>query len=86
MCAVYQSFESETVAKTGVVPMPSSHEQVLGGHCVVAVGYDDGKRQFTIGNSWGTGWGLNGYCLMPYEYPINPRLASDFWTIRSVTG
>ena len=86
MCAVYQSFESETVAKTGVVPMPSSHEQVLGGHCVVAVGYDDGKRQFTIRNSWGTGWGLNGYCLMPYEYLINPRLASDFWTIRTVTG
>jgi C1A family cysteine protease len=68
---VYQSFESQTVAQTGVVPMPGSHEQVLGGHCVVAVGYDDGKRQFTIRNSWGTGWGLNGYCLMPYEYLIN---------------
>ena len=83
---VYQSLESQTVADTGVVPMPSTHEKVLGGHCVVAVGYDDGKRQFTIRNSWGTGWGLNGYCLMPYEYLINPRLASDFWTIRSVTG
>ncbi len=83
---VYQSFESETVANTGIVPMPSSREPVLGGHCVVAVGYDDSKRQFIVRNSWGTGWGLNGYCLMPYEYLINPRLASDFWTIRSVTG
>ena len=83
---VYESFESASVAQTGVVPMPATGEAVLGGHCVVAVGYDDTKRQFTIRNSWGTGWGLNGYCLMPYEYLINPRLASDFWTIRSVTG
>jgi C1A family cysteine protease len=83
---VYQSFEGASVAQTGIVPMPGTGEAVLGGHCVVAVGYDDTKRQFTIRNSWGTGWGLNGYCLMPYEYLINPRLASDFWTIRSVTG
>ena len=83
---VYESFESASVAQTGVVPMPATGEAVLGGHCVVAVGYDDTKRQFTIRNSWGTGWGLNGYCLMPYEYLINLRLASDFWTIRSVTG
>ena len=83
---VYQSFESETVARTGLVPMPGTGEAVLGGHCVVAVGYDDFKRRFIIRNSWGTGWGLHGYCLMPYEYLINPRLASDFWTIRSVSG
>ena len=83
---VYQSFESETVARTGLVPMPGTGEAVLGGHCVVAVGYDDSKRRFIIRNSWGTGWGLHGYCLMPYEYLINPRLASDFWTIRSVSG
>jgi len=83
---VYQSFESQTVAQTGIVPMPSSGEAVMGGHCVVAVGYDDTKRGFIVRNSWGTGWGLNGYCLMPYEYLISPRLASDFWTIRSVTG
>jgi C1A family cysteine protease len=83
---VYASFESETVAQTGVVPMPHSGEAVQGGHCVVAVGYDDSKRVFIIRNSWGNSWGINGYCLMPYEYLISPRLASDFWTIRSVTG
>ena len=83
---VYESFESQSVADTGVVPMPGSGEAVLGGHCVVAVGYDDSKRQFIIRNSWGTGWGLNGYCLMPYEYLLNPRLASDFWTIRTGAG
>jgi len=83
---VYESFESEQVAQTGIVPMPASGETVVGGHCVVAVGYDDSKRTFIIRNSWGTAWGLQGYCLMPYEYLITPHLANDFWTMRSVTG
>lgn len=81
---VYASFESEAVAKTGVVPMPSHGENVMGGHCVLAVGYDNAKRVFIIRNSWGTGWGLKGYCLMPFEYLLDAHLASDFWTIRSV--
>jgi C1A family cysteine protease len=83
---VYASFESEKVAQTGIVPMPRSGEAAVGGHCVVAVGYDDSRRVFIIRNSWGTSWGINGHCLMPYEYLISPRLSSDFWTIRSVTG
>jgi len=83
---VYESFESPTVAQTGIVPMPASGEKVLGGHCVCAVGYDDSTRTFIIRNSWGPGWGLKGYCTMPYEYLLNAQLASDFWTIRTVTG
>jgi C1A family cysteine protease len=83
---VYQSFEGDAVAQTGVVPMPASGEKVMGGHCVVAVGYDDSQRRFTIRNSWGTGWGMKGYCTMPYEYLLNAHLANDFWTIRSVAG
>jgi C1A family cysteine protease len=83
---VYESFESPTVASTGIVPMPAAGENVMGGHCVVAVGYDDTSRVFYIRNSWGTGWGLGGYCEMPYEYLLAPKLASDFWTLRSVTG
>jgi Papain family cysteine protease len=83
---VYESFESETVAETGIVPMPAPGENVVGGHCVIAVGYDDTRRTFIIRNSWGTDWGINGYCLMPYEYLLDAHLASDFWTIRCVTG
>jgi len=83
---VYESFESPVVAKTGIVPMPASGEASIGGHCVVAVGYDSVKRLFIVRNSWGTDWGLKGYCMMPFEYLMTPQLASDFWTIRSVTG
>lgn len=81
---VYESFESQQVAQTGLVPLPAASEQVLGGHAVAAVGYDDSQQRFIVRNSWGTGWGLQGYCLMPYAYLTNPHLASDFWTIRLV--
>jgi C1A family cysteine protease len=83
---VYESFESPTVAKTGVVPMPASGESVLGGHAVLAVGYNDATQQFIVRNSWGTAWGLAGYFLIPYAYLTNPNLASDFWTIRTVAA
>ncbi|MCQ9165342.1 C1 family peptidase [Arthrobacter sp. STN4] len=82
---VYASFESPEVAATGVVPMPGSGESVLGGHCVVAVGYDDAGQRFTIRNSWGSGWGTAGYATMPYAYLLSPSLANDFWTVKSTS-
>ena len=51
----------------------------------MAVGYDDATREFLIRNSWGPDWGLKGYFKMPYSYLLSPKLASDFWTIRSVS-
>src|SRR5579883_554996 len=65
---VYDSFESQQVAQTGVVPLPAPTESVLGGHAVAAVGYDDASQRFIVRNSWGTGWGVQGYCSMPYAY------------------
>jgi C1A family cysteine protease len=81
---VYSSFESATVAKTGIVPMPASGEKSVGGHAVMAVGYNDAKRQFLVRNSWGPGWGLKGYFKIPYAYLTETNLASDFWTIRGL--
>jgi C1A family cysteine protease len=82
--AVYESFESPIVAKTGIVPMPRPDERVVGGHAVMAVGYDDTKKCFVVRNSWGTSWGDNGYFFMPYGYVSNSSLSSDFWTIRAM--
>lgn len=79
---VFESFESEEVAKTGILPMPKKFEQVVGGHAVMAVGYDDFRQVFIIRNSWGEGWGNEGYFYMPYAYITDKNLCDDFWTIR----
>jgi C1A family cysteine protease len=81
---VYQSFESKEVAQTGHASMPLSGEQAVGGHAVVAVGYDDSQNWFVVRNSWGTSWGMKGYFTLPYSYLLNANLSDDFWTIRVV--
>ena len=85
---VYDSFESQQVAKTGIVSLPKKSEIILGGHAVLLVGYDDslyaGKGGWIVRNSWGTDWGQAGYFTMPYFYLTNKKLASDFWVINSV--
>jgi C1A family cysteine protease len=82
---VYESFESQEVAQTGEVPLPDSEEKVLGGHAVVAVGYDDSTQRFIVRNSWSDGWGDKGYFTMPYEYLTNENLSDDMWQISIVT-
>jgi C1A family cysteine protease len=79
---VYESFEGEAVAKTGVVPMPTGKEAVVGGHAVLAVGYIDSEQMFIVRNSWGPKWGIKGYFKMPYAYLTDADLADDFWTVR----
>jgi len=81
---VYQSFESPAVARTGHAPMPGWSERPIGGHAVMAVGYDDANQWFLCRNSWGASWGMRGYFTLPFSYLIQPGLSDDFWTIRLV--
>jgi C1A family cysteine protease len=81
---VYESFESPAVAQSGHAPMPGPSERAIGGHAVMAVGYDDSNQWFVVRNSWGPSWGLKGYFTLPYAYLIQASLSSDFWTIRIV--
>jgi C1A family cysteine protease len=78
----YESFESQQVAQTGIADMPKPGEKVLGGHAVLAVGYDDSQQRFIVRNSWGASWGQNGYFTIPYGYLSDRNLSDDFWTIR----
>ena len=82
--SVYENFESLEVAKTGILNLPKKNESLIGGHAVMAVGYDDSSKRFIIRNSWGTKWGQKGYFTMPYEYLLNENLSDDFWTLRLI--
>ena len=80
--AVYESFESQQVAQTGVVHMPNlATEKCLGGHALLCVGYNDSTKTWLMRNSWGTGWGMGGYFTLPYLYLLDSHLSSDLWNI-----
>jgi C1A family cysteine protease len=76
----------------GKIPYPCRGEGILGGHAVLAVGYNDKLSiknaicgaetigAFLIRNSWGAGWGENGYGWLPYEYVLK-GMAIDWWTL-----
>jgi C1A family cysteine protease len=82
--SVYTAFEEDKIARTGILNIPAKDEDLVGGHAVVCVGYDDSSGRFIIRNSWASDWGKKGYFTMPYEYLLDPELADDFWTIRLV--
>lgn len=80
---VYESFESDQVAQTGIVPLPKRREQFLGGHAVLGVGYNEDTKYESQGfvicrNSWGENWGVKGYFYLPYSYFSN--YVTDMWT------
>ncbi len=74
------------VGSTGDIPFPQAGETVEGGHAIDAIGYDDDHTigsstgAFRIRNSWGTGWGDQGYGWLPYDYLLQ-GLADDFWSL-----
>lgn len=77
---------------TEALPLPTSGEGIIGGHCVVAVGYDDSLKRFPtpayeIRNSWSDGWGDAGHFWMDARWLDEPSLSlsSDFWVIEKVS-
>ena len=85
--SVYSSFDSPTVAKTGIMPYPdTSKERLLGGHAVLLVGYNKNNNTFIARNSWGTNWGDRGYFYMPFQVIQNNSMSSDFWVIKSISN
>jgi C1A family cysteine protease len=84
---VYSSFETPSVARTGIMPYPNvRREQRLGGHAVLLVGYDKTRQVYIVRNSWGTGWGDRGYFYMPFQVIQDTSMSSDFWIIKSVNN
>jgi len=82
--SVYESFESDETARTGIIPIPAPHEKLLGGHAVLVVGYRRTEEQFICRNSWGTEWGDQGYFYLPFGYLADKGLANDMWVVKTV--
>lgn len=90
---VYENFEAPYVARTGDMSMPQG--SVLGGHAVVACGYDDAKKACLVANSWDVDWGCahpeapagrgRGYFWMPFDYISDVNLCDDFWIITKIS-
>lgn len=79
---IYPSFETDLVAKSGIVPYPNKlNENPVGRHCVVIVGFDDMSQKFLLRNSWGPQWGDNGYFWVDYKYILDEDLCSDLYCI-----
>lgn len=88
---VYSSYTQ--AATTGKIPYPTRGERIVGGHAVIACGYDDKMKikntnpravettgALLIRNSWGTRWGISGYGWLPYDYVLR-GLAIDWWSL-----
>lgn len=78
----YDSMMTQQVAETGDIPYPSNGDSPVGGHCMLIVGYDNATQTFDLRQSWGLGWGNQGYGKIGFDYLTDTDLASDFWTLR----
>jgi len=76
----YSSLFTDAVRRSGNIPFPGRGEQQVGGHAIMAVGYDNSKGHLLIRNSWGTGWGDEGYGTFPFEY-VERGVAQDYWAL-----
>lgn len=87
----FSSLDLPGTGQTGEIPYPKPHEEVVGGHAILAVGYDNSKKikqpggpettgAFLIRNSWSTDWGMDGYGWLPYRY-VEDQLADDWWVL-----
>lgn len=79
---VYSSFMTNSVMKSGNIPVPNTRrERLLGGHAIALSGWNETTKTFSFRNTWGSRVGQNGSFNIPYSYVCNAQLAGDPWVI-----
>lgn len=84
-------FEQGWDPATQPLPVPGPNANIIGGHCMVVVGYDFSLQRFRVPvfkvrNSWGPSWGEAGYCYLDYRwFAADQSLASDMWVVQKVS-
>jgi C1A family cysteine protease len=74
---VYQG-ALENTGHDGLVPVSDTSQPVIGGHEILVVGYLD-LNSFLVRNSWGTGFGLGGYCI--FQAADLGNICSEAWCV-----
>ncbi len=82
-----------TIFTTGVFPVPSEADPSTGGHAVLVVGYDDEAQHVEFQNSWGAGFGDQGFGKLHYGHfgehqdtyiPTSTCSAGDAASVRGI--
>ena len=66
-----------------ILTLPTPQDELLGGHAVVIVGFDDETETCEILNSHGIEFVRNGYFRMKYEYLLNNDLCFEFYVVQN---
>lgn len=76
----------QAAAQTGVVPSPDTIpvQSAPSGHAMLIVGYDLDEQAYLVRNSWGPGYGDNGYIKIPFAVMDRHAPADQFWTIGAI--
>ena len=82
---IYDSFSEGE----GFISRPSEEaiaSEKGGWHAMTVCGYSDENKFFIVRNSWGIGFGDNGYCYVPYSYMTDKRLIGNCCIISQISG
>jgi len=71
---IANSFKAYKGSETIFLPKDS----YIGGHAMVLVGWSEFRQAFELRNSWGLGWGDNGYGWIHKSYIAN-SVTRDLW-------
>jgi C1A family cysteine protease len=74
----FKSWFTNKVEKSGMIPMPKKAKEMIGGHAICVVGYNNQKDLFKFKNSWDRVWGDGGYGYLPYKYM--EKYCTDAWS------